>query len=94
MFLVLVTALLVCGLLWPETDVGAIARFAGFFLLVPLLFVVLPLVLLVAGPVAVRDLIVNRRLARRKRRGLCPSCGYDRRGIQADVPCPECGSKP
>ena len=30
---------------------------------------------------------------RRERVGLCPKCGYDRRGIAADAPCPECGKK-
>jgi hypothetical protein len=27
-----------------------------------------------------------------KRPGLCHSCGYDRRGLPPDSPCPECGS--
>ena len=30
----------------------------------------------------------------RKRLGLCPPCGYDRRGLTIDTKCPECGSKP
>ncbi len=29
---------------------------------------------------------------RRARVGHCPNCGYDRRGIAPDVPCPECGA--
>jgi hypothetical protein len=29
--------------------------------------------------------------ARRRRLGLCTRCGYDRRGIAAGAPCPECG---
>jgi hypothetical protein len=32
------------------------------------------------------------RRARRLRKGLCPSCTYDRRGIAASSPCPECGT--
>ena len=27
----------------------------------------------------------------RRRAGLCPWCGYDRKGVAADLPCPECG---
>jgi hypothetical protein len=34
------------------------------------------------------------RLARRRRGGLCLSCGYDRRGLAADAKCPECGTVP
>ena len=26
--------------------------------------------------------------------GACPKCTYDRRGIPADAPCPECGTSP
>jgi len=31
------------------------------------------------------------RGARRRRLGLCLHCGYDRRDLPADTPCPECG---
>jgi hypothetical protein len=31
---------------------------------------------------------------RRRRLGLCITCGYDRRGIDASAPCPECGRAP
>jgi predicted RNA-binding Zn-ribbon protein involved in translation (DUF1610 family) len=34
----------------------------------------------------------NRRIARLARTGHCPSCGYDRRGLTPDAPCPECGA--
>ncbi len=39
---------------------------------------------LVFAPVAIRRL-------RRKRRGACPACGYDLRGLPAGGLCPECG---
>ena len=34
------------------------------------------------------------RSERKRRAGLCPSCGYDRRGLAADAKCPECGTVP
>jgi hypothetical protein len=33
------------------------------------------------------------RRERRRRRGACLACGYDRRGIAAGAVCPECGAK-
>jgi hypothetical protein len=35
--------------------------------------------------------LARRRL--RSRKGLCPACGYDRRGLQVEAACPECGGK-
>jgi len=32
------------------------------------------------------------RRRNRRRRGACVACGYDRRGIGEDTPCPECGT--
>ncbi|HYE63247.1 MAG TPA: hypothetical protein VD997_14725 [Phycisphaerales bacterium] len=33
------------------------------------------------------------RRRRRRNKGRCPSCGYDRGGIAVDAACPECGGK-
>ena len=40
----------------------------------------------------VRSTLRATRAARRHRRGQCPACGYDRRGLPADRRCPECGA--
>jgi hypothetical protein len=34
------------------------------------------------------------RARRRRTRGLCPSCGYDRSSVASDAPCPECAAVP
>jgi hypothetical protein len=34
------------------------------------------------------------RRALGEKRGVCAFCGYDRRGLAADVKCPECGTLP
>jgi hypothetical protein len=35
--------------------------------------------------------LARRRL--RSRKGLCPPCGYDRRGLHVEAACPECGTE-
>lgn len=37
--------------------------------------------------------LVTPRRIRRARRGLCPTCTYDRRGLDTFAPCPECGAR-
>jgi Zn finger protein HypA/HybF involved in hydrogenase expression len=54
------------------------------------LWALLPVVMLPAAILWGADV----RLVRRRRRGLCPSCGYDRRGLAPDANCPECGNVP
>jgi hypothetical protein len=34
------------------------------------------------------------RIRARAHRGLCPGCAYDRSGLSASLPCPECGTPP
>ena len=34
--------------------------------------------------------IMSRRLLKR---GACPTCGYDLKGLATDTPCPECGKQ-
>ncbi len=41
--------------------------------------------LLILGPFTLRRLI-------RRRRGLCPACGYDMKHAEHDQGCPECGA--
>ena len=63
----------------------------GWELRAPHPMVAAPLALL-GGAVLVPKLLEWRRRRARAARGLCPSCGYDRRGSAGA--CPECGSIP
>jgi hypothetical protein len=47
-------------------------------------------IMLVTGVPALLLLSAARRL--RRRPGHCHGCGYDRRGLPWDAPCPECGA--
>jgi hypothetical protein len=47
-----------------------------------------------AGLFAVLGALLFARAARAGRRGRCPSCGYDHRGLAAAAACPECGTVP
>lgn len=58
-------------------------------------WIFVPLWVLVV-PAVISTAVVWRRdvvLRRRTRAGLCSACGYDRRGIDAASPCPECGAE-
>jgi CRP-like cAMP-binding protein len=50
-----------------------------------------------ASLAALGPMIFFLPVARRRQRafkGLCPSCGYDRRSLTPQTPCPECGTTP
>jgi hypothetical protein len=47
------------------------------------------LALITLGPILLRKQL---RIHKRRRRGLCLSCGYDLKGTGQDRPCPECGA--
>ncbi len=56
------------------------------------LTLLLPTLLLLARFIAYRfELAADRRAARMRRKGLCPSCGFDVRGSYYSERCPECG---
>jgi hypothetical protein len=48
-----------------------------------------PLLLTASVMLGWREVRDNRRV----RAGRCRSCGYDRRGLAEDAPCPECGAE-
>ena len=58
-------------------------------------FVVLPLwpFVLVSTATTAAAWRMDTLAQRRKRFGGCPACGYDRAGLAADAPCPECNTK-
>lgn len=57
------------------------------------IFINVPLWMPVATGLSVASLgrAMSVRLRGRARRGLCVACGYDRRGLAHEAPCPECG---
>lgn len=72
------------GWAWPVWKLGT--RWAvSIPLWVPLCVMAIPTTLLWRA---------DRRAARREKVGHCPACGYDRRGLTQDAPCPECGKLP
>jgi hypothetical protein len=48
----------------------------------------------VALPSLLAAIALHGRLPRTTTPGVCPVCGYDRRGLTKEAACPECGSKP
>lgn len=68
---------------WPTCNLREPVRQLAIPLWIPLLLVSAPTALLWRA---------DRRAARREKAGLCAACGYDRRGLAASAPCPECGN--
>lgn len=68
----------------PDKGTVPLRPLAGGLAINTLLFAAPPFIVLAAIPVARREL--------RRRRGRCPVCGYDRRGLDVVSPCPECGT--
>ncbi len=77
----------------PITDIGLYFRDPQR----PMPYIPIPLGLLAdtliyAGVLASPFFLFARiKAVRRRRRGLCARCGYDRKGLADGTPCPECG---
>jgi hypothetical protein len=69
---------------WPQYKTPP---WGGFSLILPLW---IPIAVL---GVAVGGWTFAALRARRHRKGFCPKCHYDRRGLPAGAKCPECGSE-
>src|SRR5690606_10041635 len=71
---------------------------AGAGLYLPVRLLILPTlasVVLYGTPyVAVLAVAENLVRRRRRRRGVCPFCSYDHRGVAPRAVCPECGERP
>jgi hypothetical protein len=64
-------------------DVGFILKLNGWLILSAILLLIL------AYPFALNW--SDMKVAIRRRRGRCTTCGYDRHGLAEGAPCPECG---
>jgi hypothetical protein len=74
------------GVNWsPQLDWKSGRIHVGVPLWVPFLLVAIPTALLWR-----RDHVTTKRAGG----GRCPKCGYDRAGLAATNPCPECGTTP
>jgi hypothetical protein len=70
---------------WPVLRTRATATYVG----IPIPVAITPI--LIATAAAWR---LDTLARRRARVGHCPTCNYDRRGLPAANPCPECGAVP
>jgi O-antigen ligase len=80
-----ISKLVLC--VWAVVLLGVVLTTNWWFVFAP----AWSLVVLVVGLTAVAWHL-DSRARRRARLGFCPNCNYDRTGILADSPCPECGA--
>jgi hypothetical protein len=74
---------------WVYFRLSGPPRLTGPWMDISLRLLLLPVATITAAAWSL-DLLARRHT----RRGHCPTCHYDRRGLPPTAPCPECGTPP